>query len=268
MGITISTLNYPEEVRSKLLNLNSVIVNENKSENYTLFEIDMIKANLSYKFKRSLAEVLAEIVIDNFETELVNNIIKQEYNQFSGKARSKIEQFTMEYLKNRDKIISKIEINTQLLKYLESYKDLNIEGFVRFRLKDYVNHLKYIVDRAVDDYLIEEEYNEFIELLRYFVNLQEPKIKYVDVLKADDDSFNILDPGKRIITSEYMEDYIAEIMDGEVEYEDLLISALINIAPGKIIIHFDDKEVEETIKDIFGGKVQICDGCSLCKKEQ
>ena len=57
-----------------------------------------------------------------------------------------------------------------------------MEGFIRFRLKDYIEELKYIIDGSVDELLIDREYNEFIKLLRYFVEIQEPKVEEVHVL--------------------------------------------------------------------------------------
>lgn len=121
------------------------------------------------------------------------------------------------------------------------------------------------MERAVDEFVIEKEYNEFIELLRYFVEIQEPRIGLVNVLQETDGSFQIMDSNENIIKNEYLEGYLVDMFDGEVEYEDLLVSALINIAPEKILLHFDDAEVEKTVKSIFGERVSICQGCYLCQ---
>ncbi|RYD06895.1 hypothetical protein N752_01845 [Desulforamulus aquiferis] len=61
-------------------------------------------------------------------------------------------------------------------------------------------------------------------------------------------------------------------MDNEINYEDLLISALITIAPNKIVFHTnlqDQPETTmETIKSVFAGRVSECSGCTLCKNQQ
>lgn len=283
MGIVISTMDCPHEFKEKLCQeeeyLNSVGINfmfdEDKNKDYTLFNINFDQSGYSNSLKESLADIIAEIVVNNLEGKIINKIIKHEYDEFNPEERTKIEEFTVEHLNKRynlnnnlvSKIVRKREIITQLLKYLEKNQDLNIEGFVRFRLKDYVDQLKLAVDEAVDDYIIKREYEEFVDLLRYFVEIQEPRLKLVNVLKNEDGSFQILDPEKRVIKNEYLEGYIEELMDGEVEFEDLLVSALINISPQKIILHFNDEGVKETLESIFSERIEICRGCDLCHED-
>ncbi len=268
LSFTISTLNYPDEVKSKLLNINSINIDENVNSDYTFFDI-YIDSSGYCNLKKSLADIIAEIVLDNLEVNIVDDIIKHKYCQFNNEERKKIEQFTLDHLRKRDKLLQKINIISRLLQYLNKYKNLNIEGFVRFRLKDYVQQLKLAVDRAVDDLLVEKEYNEFIDLLKYFIDIQQPQIPLVHIIKDEDGkTFKILDDQENIIQTEYMEGYIAELMDGEVKYEDLLVSALINISPGEIILHFNDQEIENTIKNIFEDKVTVCSGCNICQNKE
>jgi len=267
LGFTISTLNYPDEVKSKLLNINSINIDENQDSDYTFFNI-YIKSSGYSNLKKSIADIIAEIVMDKLEINIVDNIIRHKYSQFNSKERMKIEQFTLDHLNKRDKLLQKINIISRLLQYLDKYRNLNIEGFVRFRLKDYVQQLTLAVDRAADDLIIEKEYNEFIDLLKYFIDIQQPQIPLVHVIRKEDQSFKILDSDEKIIKTEYMEGYIAELMDGEVKYEDLLVSALINLSPGKIILHFNDYEIEEAIKNIFEDRVTICQGCDICQNRE
>ncbi|MFP4016376.1 MAG: sporulation protein YtxC, partial [Halanaerobiales bacterium] len=58
-----------------------------------------------------------------------------------------------------------------------------------------------------------------------------------------------------------------ELMEDDVEYEDLLISALINISPAQIILHFEQQKVINTLKRIFDERIIICKGCQLCRKD-
>ena len=280
MAIVISTANCPEEVKNKLRQEEKYLkslgitfdVEEDFREGYTFFEIDYMGED-SNNLKESLADVVAEIVVDNMENQFINKIIQENYSEFDAREKEQIEKFTLQHLDsgnyNSDfvsRMLRKREIIKKLLNYLDNNQDLNIEGFVRFRLKDYLRKLKIAVDRAADDYLLENEYNEFIDLLSYFVELQEPRVNLVNVLKLDDESFQLLDLNHNIINDNYLEGYVSEIMEEEVDFEDLLISALINIAPASIVLHFQDNRVEQTIKNIFGNMVTVCEGCSLCEK--
>lgn len=275
MGITISTLDYTEEIKNKLLQKldSNFIFAEEESKDYTLFKIDFDQATKPNTLEY-LAGVIADIVIEKLEKKFINRIIKHKYHQFSAEERTQIQEMTLDHLDHLNRpgnidnklgqLVRKEEVIKQILTYLSKNQDLNVEGFVRFRLKDYLDDLKYAVERAVDDFIIEKEYNEFIDLLKYFVDLQEPRIGVVHVLKRVNGSFKIVDKNYNTISNEYLEGYLSEMFDEEVEYEDLLISALINVAPLKIVLHFNDENTRKTVKNIFGNRVETCTGCDFC----
>lgn len=270
MGITISTLDYTDEIKTGLVNFNFA---EQVSKDYTLFKIDDSDLSKNIKTGDYLAGIIADIVIDKVEKKFINRIIEHKYQHFSIAERNKIQELTIDHLNNvrldrqLGDFVRKNEIISQIKNYFKQNQDLNIEGFVRFRLKDYLDDLKLAVERSVDDFIIEKEYNEFIELLKYFVDLQEPRISMVHVIQKEDGSFQIMDKLKNRINNEYLEGYFAEMFDEEIEYEDLLVSALINVAPEKILLHFNDDEVEDTVKKIFSTRVEVCTGCQLCERE-
>ena len=152
--------------------------------------------------------------------------------------------------------------------YFDNSNNIILDGFVNFRLKEYIKDLEDVVDKAVDDFLMDREYREFIRLLRYFVDIQEPKLDTVHVIVGYDNRYTLLDESKKEITNECIQEYVNEIAEGEINYDDLLVSSLITFAPRKIIIHgtdqFRNKELMETIKNVFSGRVVICQGCDVC----
>ncbi|NLU27607.1 MAG: putative sporulation protein YtxC, partial [Hungateiclostridium thermocellum] len=156
----------------------------------------------------------------------------------------------------------------RLLEYFERSNTVILDGFVNFRLKDYMKDLEEIVEKAVDDFLMEREYREFIRLLRYFVDIQEPKFNAVHIIAGYDNKYVLLDENKNEITNECLQEFVNDIPEGEINYDDLLVSSLITMAPRKLVIHgaksFRNKELLETIKNVFWGKVVICSECELC----
>jgi putative sporulation protein YtxC len=272
MGIIISTLDFPEEIKNRLQDQHQagLIFDELAGKDYTAFKIDFKqKKQESLEY---LANIIADIVIEYIKKKFLNNIIRNRYQEFSLAEQNMIEEMTVD---NLDKllqrsnkpgnILSKEEIVKKILTYFHQNENMNLEGFVRFRLKDIIDEIEMAIEMSVDDFIIQKEYNEFIDLLRYFVELQEPRIDLVNVIKKKNGSFQILDQERKEISSEYLEGYLADMFKDEVEYEDLLVSALINLAPQKIRLHFQRDEVEETVRRIFGQKVEICRGCSLCQ---
>lgn len=156
----------------------------------------------------------------------------------------------------------------KLFEYFERSNNLILDGFVNFRLKEYTKDLEEIVEKAVDDFLMDREYKEFIRLLRYFVDIQEPKFDVIHIMAEYDDKYILLNDCMEEITNECIQEFVNEISEGEVNNDDLLVSSLITMAPKKIVIHspdkFKNKELLETVKNVFSGKVTTCCGCEVC----
>lgn len=231
----------------------------------------------SYKMLKTLvANVLADYIIRQYEQKLITRIINNNYCYFSSLEKKEILKKTLHITRNEDRnffnslfqIRRRNTIVRKLIDYFDSSNSLILDGFVNFRLKDYVKDLEEVVDKAVDDYLMEREYKEFIRLLRYFVDIQEPKFETIHVIASMDNKYILLDERKREITSECIQEFINEISEDDINYDDLLVSSLITFAPKKITIHctgqLRNKELLETIKNVFPDKVFMCNGCEIC----
>ncbi len=223
-----------------------------------------------------ISNVLADYIIKKYEEKLIARTISSNYCYFNSIEKKEILNMALRIIRNDDKnLLSSIFqmrrrgiIVKRLVDYLESSNSLILDGFVNFRLKEYTKDLEEIVDKAVDDFLMEREYKEFIRLLRYFVDIQDPKFNIIHVVVSFDNKYILLDETKKEITNECIQEFVNEISQGEINYDDLLVSSLITLAPRKIIIHstnqFRNKELLETIKNVFSGKVIFCQGCELC----
>ncbi|GAB6181152.1 putative sporulation protein YtxC [Desulfotomaculum defluvii] len=230
-------------------------------------------------FRHFVADIISDLILNHWEKAIILDIIRESYFFFNEDEKKTIFQYSQDYSNGLKVFPGRMErldrknfIIKRLVEYLEQNNSLVIDGFVRFRLKDYINEIKETVDQAVDDYLMEREYREFIQLLKYFVEIQDPKIDLVNVLLNKKGTYQLLDQKHEPINSEFLEGFILDVMDNEINYEDLLISALITIAPNKIVFHYGSQikpqTTIDTIKHVFEGKVQECTGCILCQKQQ
>lgn len=223
-----------------------------------------------------VSNALAEYIIRKYEEKLITRIINSNYCYFNSTEKKEILNLALRLIRNEDKnffnsifqIRRRNVIIRKLLDYFQGSNNLILDGFVNFRLKDYISDLEEIVDKAVDDFLMAREYKEFIRLLRYFVDIQEPKFEIIHIVAGFENKYILMDERKREVTNECIQEFVNEISEGEINYDDLLVSSLITLAPKKIIIHgtgqFRNKELMETIKNVFSGKVIICNGCEIC----
>jgi putative sporulation protein YtxC len=158
---------------------------------------------------------------------------------------------------------------TQLLTdYLYDQNYLNIEGFINFRLQDYWENLEGAVKLAVEDYMREKEYDDFVRLLKYFVDAQEPRVGTVNILLMAPGPMQSLDKIVNKTKNIYINGFIFDMVDSEINSEDVLISALISIAPRRVILHVPvPKKVNNvivTLQKVFGERLKICAGCTCC----
>ncbi|NSW89758.1 MAG: putative sporulation protein YtxC [Firmicutes bacterium] len=225
----------------------------------------------------NVSNALADYIMRSYEEKITKRIVNSNYFYFSQSERKDILKAAFKVIRNEDKsflntllqIRRRNIIVKKLMDYFDSSNSIILDGFVNFRLKDYIKDLEEIVEKAVDNFLMEKEYKEFIKLLKYFVDIQEPKFYNVHIVVDENSQYTLLDEKKQEITNECIKEYMNEISGGEINHDDLLVSSLITLAPKKVTIHnienFKNKELLETIKSIFHGNITICKGCGLCK---
>ncbi|MBF8984189.1 putative sporulation protein YtxC [Lutibacter sp. B2] len=288
--LTVLLNEYSKEIYDRLkeevlsLKKEGIIVNQEIEKQkdmtviyYSIDEMYLQEDYLNYaknKLKCSITNAISNVIIYNLEKNIVIKILQSQYDYFNGKERELILKH-YQNIKNQEQdnaacIEGKTQIFYSIMSYFKDYDSINVEGFIRFRLKNYLQKVEYTIDKAVEDFLMEKEYNEFIHLLRYFVDIQEPKIDVVNVLVNEDGKYYLYDDVNCLINNEYIEELASEMIDKDIGHEDLLISSLITLAPKKINIHFAvntcEKEIIETIKRVFVGRVELCSGCKLCSK--
>ena len=227
-------------------------------------------------FKHCIAEIISDVILNHWEANLLKDIIKESYYYFDEEEKKQIYKLALHYF-NREpenskkaflRLGRKSIIMQKLLEFLSQNNHIIIDGFIRFRLKEYTGELREAADKAVDDFLIEREYQEFIELLKYFVEIQESKVDTVHVIMGKKGTFKLFDENMQPVRSDYLGDFAANLTENEINYEDLLVSALITIAPNTIVLHCKNIVAPctalDTIRCVFSGRVYECAGCNCC----
>ncbi|MCB2289614.1 putative sporulation protein YtxC [Clostridium sp. CS001] len=232
-------------------------------------------------FNLHIANLLYKIVAREFFKREMNNFLTETYFFLRcdelKQVRPKIEEAlicegeisgpNMVYYINRKNIII-----DKIAKCIEENNELNIRGFLTFRTKELKGDLECIVDKAVEEYMVEKEYNEFIKLLKYFVEVQESKVYEVNLLIEKNGNYKLRDEEGNDLLGNMIMELPKVKFDPKENQEELIISTLITNAPQKVIIHcveyFKNKELIQTISKVFENKVYYCDKCAECKKNK
>ncbi len=208
-----------------------------------------------------LCSLLADIIVENLQVRHLVRLLKQEYDFLPEKDQCEILVCVLKALwygssEQRGNVSQCKQNVAERLSSLisESTPDtLMLEGFMRFRMKDYLEEWDRALALGVEDYIRKKEYTEFVEILRLFINIRIPRVRKVHVCVDGHGEYLLLDERLCLLKCTFL--------GKRIDKDDALLSALVNIAPLSIVVHnkdrFWDARILETIKDVFGKRVEF-----------
>ncbi|WP_219835939.1 putative sporulation protein YtxC [Paenibacillus sp. R14(2021)] len=160
------------------------------------------------------------------------------------------------------------KVADELESFLANHTRIHLDGFVTFRLASYWQELKDVVAYAVDEYVMDKQYQEFISLLKYFVRMQEVKLPIVHVVHKGGSDFVLYDQEFQLLDTVPADRIVAEMLESEMNMEDMIVSTLITVSPQQIVIHTrqPDLPVMRTLETIFEQRVRLCCSCGHCNR--
>ena len=219
-------------------------------------------------FRLNISKILSSLIIDQYELDIATKILSRDYFYFNITERNEIlkrienkfyeDEKTYYYKKN---ILSSIFTNL-----LEQSNKVYLKGIITFRLPNYMKELKKQVDSIVNEFLIEKEYNEFISLLKVYINTESCKADFVHLIYKNgspillDKNKNIIKTDSNILNAKYLSDITFSDCD-------FALNTLLNLIPKKIYVHLIDEEIDEFINTlilIFENRIEICADCNIC----
>jgi putative sporulation protein YtxC len=248
-------------------------IDEMQKGKYTFLNFNILEGELSFRnyervkgiFRKIIAQSLTELILTQEEPALIKRLIEKNFNYFNKEDQDKIFDLVKNVLNEHDYCKRNILINERFVEYLETHHEVVLEGFITFKLKDYNAMLSQAVDKAVDDFMLDAEYKEFIRVLKYFVDVQDSRTSIANVIINSNNSFKILDDNNKVINPMH------GVEDADINYEDLLVSALITLAPHELVVHNPNgvelKQLKETLENVFEGRITFCKGCEICEED-
>lgn len=260
-------LDYLQE-ELNLIDLDNVYFSNNEFKNYKNIIVHYT-GNDNSLFLDKISSLLSFLVIYEFEESILKRLIFQNYFYFSLSERRKILENCFDIvIEDENYIKAKYTILFKCFKqYLCNHKSIILTGFINFKLTDYIDLLSKIVDDAVNSFIIEKEYMEFISLLKLYINSQKNETELIHLIYAKNFSI-LLDKNKNIIdTSDniFKAKFLSDITFSNNDY---ILNTILNLLPKKIYIHLINNYMDEfvnTLKLIFENRAEICTDCNICK---
>ena len=224
-----------------------------------------------------ISNILYNIVLEEYRKKEMFDFLIENYFFLKQDEILEVEEIIMNVLKGEENVddrmiycINKVNsIIEKIKECLEENEEINIQGFITFRMKELRQEIEDVIEKVVEEYMVEKEYKEFVKLLKYFVDIQESRIDEVNIYVQEDGGYVIKDKYGKDIFEEFIKELSECKVDTEANIEDIIISGLITNAPKSVIIHKKEnclnKEFINTIINVFGERAYCCKGCSECK---
>ena len=240
---------------------------------------DSYAQNICNRINLYISNILYEIVIAKYKEKELFEFLTETYFFLKHDEILEVEEDIMDVLLKRNKpkddifIYCNNKINSILDKIqecIEENKEVNINGFLTFRMRELREDIEDIIEKVVEGYMVEKEYKEFIKLLKYFVDIQESKMEKVNIYVLENAKYKITDGYDEDIFTSFLKDLSECKLGIDANVEDIIISGLITNSPKCINIYGREncanKEFIDTIVNVFGDRVRICSNKKMCEK--
>ncbi|HHY62805.1 MAG: putative sporulation protein YtxC [Bacillota bacterium] len=214
-------------------------------------------------FRRRLANVVARLIFEELEKSFILETLRHRHPEIDDNEAGEVSGYAIAILNDGifgmlEPAIRLSEVAADIEAYLRDSSLLVVEGFVRFRMREYLDELRSSTEEAIGKFVAERERKEFVKLLKYFVDVQEERQDEVHVVR-DGAGFELKSADGTPIEGDYVASLAADLLGDGIEVVDLLISALITVAPRKVVLHFEPElETADTLDSVFEGRVIKC----------
>lgn len=258
------------EIINNYLSDKKVKIEEEDQDSRYLFNIILSKnKTLSKKeYYLNITNIIMDIIFNIYSTDVIDRKIYKESNDIKNNEKDEVARISKELLLDKSNFpLEKEYMHNQIKDYIMESSIIYIDGFIQFRIKEFDLFMDLVIERGVDEFTLEKEYKEFIKILQYFVDAQEPKHNLINLIFENDD-YKLLDEKDNILDKDFFSEIVDEIDSEGISKDDLLISTLIVLAPKRMIIHIDEiyenEDVIKILSSVFQDRVYFCFGCDKC----
>lgn len=217
---------------------------------------------------RDLVDFIEDIIIYVYLDKTIKERILKIYmgENFEEEVISKIKS---EIKTSYAYIEEKIEIRRNLLDYLMENENVDLDGYIKFRLNEYLYILDTAIDTVISDIKESKKLEEFLNIIQHFVDNQNSKINYLNVIIENDD-FILKDMDNQIVGEDIIKKVKKEFSGELISKSDTLLSTLIIMSPKRLVVHSkrENSPLIKLIKDVFREKFVFCSGCNICEIDE
>lgn len=218
--------------------------------------------------KHIIATVLANVTIRVYLTDWIQQLVCDRFHYKDAYEISTITEIAKDIFMNNEKSEVNIGISfpnwqiemIQLYEmFLKESLRFSFDSFLRFRLRKHREYLVEVVEKAIDEYKFEYDYQQMLETCRKHLKEHAPKVDIVHVY-LDNQVFIADEEGDEIPISQIRK-WLTDDLTFEypLPLEERIISPLVAIAPKLVIVHMyrHDEGLIHTLMSIFEERIRF-----------
>lgn len=213
-----------------------------------------------------LSKIVAKAIILFYEPKKIKRLIHFDYFYFDKSDKSIIfDEYKI--LVNKVSFFEKEQkfslVYSPLKSFIKNNKVIVLEGFLNFRLREYITYLRELLQEAVNQFILDKEYIEFVNLLKGYVDSKVPNKESINLVYVNNEAILLSQDGCIIALDKFDSKYLSDITFSNNDY---VLNTLVGLIPSKIYLHLVSSKDNfiKTIELIFGDRVKYCNGCNLC----
>lgn len=186
------------------------------------------------------------------------------YNRAVGKNR--LFRYVLEHVRDRceegedKKRYNRHQIEQEIIAYLENYHILQLDGFFRFRLREYIEELCESVDVCIEQYIAEEEHGTLLKRLQTFFFALPYRTDLLRLVHTSRFEFTYYNEAWEELVPSASLYSPAEVGLVYADEEAAIITALAAFSPKRIVIYtrWPSHGSIATLERFFADRITIC----------
>ncbi|MGR3765309.1 putative sporulation protein YtxC [Rossellomorea sp. NS-SX7] len=226
-----------------------------------------IDISTSYNGKERLTKGTAEFILFDKCIDWAEEILR---NQFYYEDAHEIEQIleivTDMRMGERPELDQLLEnwdepsfVSESLDLLLDGHTPVSFDSFSTFRLKKLQLRITEMVELAIDEYKMEQEYQMFIHMLREYLALREKKLDTIH-LYSTEFGFRFFDENMKEVSREELSKFIDKrlLTNHPLYVDSYTIAPLLSMAPEKIYVYGSgEHNLVRTLQNIFEERIDL-----------
>ncbi len=287
--ITIGTKEAPAEIAQRLSTACAPLLERGTPLQFSVEErgeLSFVRCRLGEgagrndgaDLRRAVVAVLSRWIVERSAPARLRQLVGRQCDEFSAQERDRILELARQELNSSLREGGSAEEQwrqmalERLTEYLERADTVVIEGFVTFRLREHVEELSRLVEQVAEGVLLEREYREFVDLLLHVVEGHPDRTAEVHCSFDPEGGVHLEDGDGRAVGTAFLAPPEDDGHGPEAGLEELVVSALITLAPRRLHLHlggaageFLSADTLALLRAVFRGGISVCRDCPRCR---